>query len=384
MPQQTARKFDEPVLDWELERMIPGSRVAMPKPPRSVGDISNRSHAQGNSLHEYFGGFKEKSALGNRARRKVLIVGAGAIGRSVAHTLRREGRTEVCGFVDDARNGAPEVLGRIEDLPWLARAEFIDEVIVALPAQSLAATAACEIAQRNHLDIRSAIALPEGSWPDATVDRICQVPVISLHREILPYGKLFLKRMLDVLGALIGFALLGPVMALLALLIRLDSPGPAIYAAERVGMRGRRFRCFKFRSMINDANRLQEDLRGLNQREGPIFKIANDPRITRIGGFLRHHSLDELPQLWNVLRGDMSLVGPRPHPVEDVERYDLHDYRRLDMKPGMTGLWQVTARGNPSFELSMHLDLTYIENWTPLLDLRILLLTLRELLHNAD
>ncbi len=153
-------------------------------------------------------------------------------------------------------------------------------------------------------------------------------------------------------------------MAIVALLIRLDSPGPIVYAAERTGAKGRRFRCYKFRSMVTDAEQLKEDLRARNQREGPIFKIDDDPRITRIGRVIRRYSLDELPQLWNVLRGDMSLVGPRPHPVDEVNHYELHQFRRLDVKPGITGLWQITARDCPSFELNMHLDLTYIENWS--------------------
>ena len=140
--------------------------------------------------------------------------------------------------------------------------------------------------------------------------------------------------------------------------------GPVIYAAERTGVKGRRFRCYKFRSMVTNADHLKDDLRAQNQREGPIFKIVADPRITRVGRFIRRYSLDELPQLWNVLRGDMSMVGPRPHPVDEVNHYELHHYRRLDMKPGITGLWQITARHSPSFELNMHLDLTYIENWS--------------------
>jgi lipopolysaccharide/colanic/teichoic acid biosynthesis glycosyltransferase len=168
-------------------------------------------------------------------------------------------------------------------------------------------------------------------------------------------------------------------MALIALLIRLDSPGPVFYTAERAGAKGRRFRCYKFRSMVTNADHLKDDLRARNQREGPIFKIVGDPRITRIGRFLRRYSLDELPQLWNVLRGEMSLVGPRPHPVDEVNHYELHHYRRLDVKPGITGLWQITARHSPSFDLNMHLDLTYIENWSLRLDLRILLSTARVL-----
>ena len=173
--------------------------------------------------------------------------------------------------------------------------------------------------------------------------------------------------------------IVSPLMAIIALLIRMDSPGPVIYSAERIGAEGRRFRCYKFRSMVTDAAQLKEDLRAKNERLGPIFKIDNDPRITRIGRIIRRYSLDELPQLWNVLCGDMSLVGPRPHPIDDVNRYELHHYRRLDVKPGITGLWQVTARDCPSFELNMHLDLTYIENWNLGLDLRILASTVRVL-----
>ena len=166
-------------------------------------------------------------------------------------------------------------------------------------------------------------------------------------------------------------------MAAIALLVRLDSSGPIFYSAERTGAKGRPFRCFKFRSMSTGADQLKETLRDRNQRDGPIFKLADDPRITRVGRFLRRYSLDELPQLWNVLRGEMSLVGPRPHPVDEVNRYELHHYRRLDMKPGITGLWQVTARSSPSFDLNMHLDLTYIENWNLALDVRILISTIR-------
>jgi lipopolysaccharide/colanic/teichoic acid biosynthesis glycosyltransferase len=168
-------------------------------------------------------------------------------------------------------------------------------------------------------------------------------------------------------------------MAVIALLIRSESPGGVIYAAERAGLKGKRFPCLKFRTMVKDADRYRESLWAQNQRDGPNFKLEHDPRVTRVGRFLRHYSLDELPQLWNVLRGEMSLVGPRPHPMDEVNRYDLHHYRRLDVKPGLTGLWQITARRNPSFALNMHLDLTYIETWNLMLDLKILLRTLRVL-----
>jgi len=201
----------------------------------------------------------------------------------------------------------------------------------------------------------------------------------SPHRAPSPGTALSLKRALDVTVAALALLLTSPLMAIVAALTWLDSPGPVVYSAERIGAKGCRFLCYKFRSMVANADDLKENLRARNQREGPTFKIHGDPRITRLGRILRRYSLDELPQLWNVLRGEMSLVGPRPHPVDDVNHYELHHYRRLDVKPGITGLWQITARDCPSFELNMHLDLTYIENWTLLLDLRILLGTIRVL-----
>ncbi len=313
--------------------------------------------------------------------RKILIIGGGPIARSIAQALRNDPlrRAIVCGFVDDELPLSPAVLGRIADLDWIARSEFIDEVILALPGQPAQVREAAEAAFRNHLDIRAVPDLPPGPWPDSGVDRIGDVPIVTLHREPLPSAALFMKRLLDVTGAALGLVLASPVMAIVALLIRLGSPGGIVYTAERTGAKGRRFRCYKFRSMVTNAEHLKEDLRALNQREGPIFKIVDDPRVTRIGRIIRRYSLDELPQLWNVLRGEMSLVGPRPHPIDEVNHYELHQFRRLDVKPGITGLWQITARGCPSFELNMHLDLTYIENWSLRLDLRILASTVRVL-----
>jgi len=170
--------------------------------------------------------------------------------------------------------------------------------------------------------------------------------------------------------------MLWPLMLVIAIAVKLESPGPAIYAGLRVGKRGVPFICYKFRTMVPEANRLRNHLRHLNQRRGPFFKIANDPRVTPLGRFLRKYSLDELPQFWNVLKGEMSLVGPRPHPLEDVAQYNSEHEQRLKVIPGMTGLWQVTARENPSFETCMKLDVGYIRNWSLLLDCKILLRTI--------
>jgi len=172
-------------------------------------------------------------------------------------------------------------------------------------------------------------------------------------------------------------------MLISALAIKFGSSGPVLYAAWRVGRKGRRFRCYKFRTMIADADAHKEDLRQMNERCGATFKMANDPRITQVGGFLRKYSIDELPQLFNVLRGEMSMVGPRPHPVDDYNLYQLEDLRRLDVLPGITGLWQVSARRDPSFEKNVLLDIEYIENWNVVLDLKIALRTIPEVFRGS-
>jgi lipopolysaccharide/colanic/teichoic acid biosynthesis glycosyltransferase len=185
-----------------------------------------------------------------------------------------------------------------------------------------------------------------------------------------------LKRTMDVLVSSLALLFLWPLMLLIGIAVKLESHGPVIYRSRRVGKCGREFDCYKFRTMLAGSDALKESLSRLNERRGPFFKIADDPRVTRFGRFLRKYSLDELPQLWNVLKGDMSLVGPRPHPVEDCARYTSEDRRRLVVTPGVTGLWQVLARANPSFEICMMLDLAYIEKWSLVLDCRILLKTI--------
>jgi exopolysaccharide biosynthesis polyprenyl glycosylphosphotransferase len=198
----------------------------------------------------------------------------------------------------------------------------------------------------------------------------------GLRCEAIPALGRLVKRVLDLVVSSVALLLLWPLMLVIAIAVRLESRGPVIYASLRVGKRGIPFVCYKFRTMVPGANRLRNELHHLNQRRGPFFKIANDPRVTPLGRFLRKYSLDELPQFWNVLKGDMSLVGPRPHPLEDVEQYGAGHEQRLEVTPGITGLWQVTARENPSFETCMLLDVGYIRNWSFLLDCKILLRTI--------
>jgi len=192
----------------------------------------------------------------------------------------------------------------------------------------------------------------------------------------IPKPGSILKRMADIALSVMALLFFWPLLLVIAVAIKLESPGAVIYASLRAGKKGQTFSCYKFRTMFEGADRLREYLREFNERQDPFFKIADDPRVTRLGRFLRKYSLDELPQFWNVLKGDMSLVGPRPHPVDDYARYRPGDSRRLDVKPGITGLWQVIARTNPSFETCMALDLEYVKRWNLLLDCKILLWTI--------
>jgi len=184
------------------------------------------------------------------------------------------------------------------------------------------------------------------------------------------------KRCVDVVGAALALVVLAPVLAVLALIVRTTSRGPVLYRSKRIGRGGRVFTFYKLRSMVKDAHEKREDLNHLNEADGPVFKIARDPRITPIGRFMRSTSLDEVPQFWNVLRGDMSLVGPRPPIPEEVAQYEPWQLRRLDVRPGLTCLWQISGRSRIGFQEWMRLDLEYIRHRSLTLDLKILLRTI--------
>ena len=192
-----------------------------------------------------------------------------------------------------------------------------------------------------------------------------------------------MKRAIDVFLGSLAIIALFPVFVAVAGAIKVDSRGPVLYASPRAGRRGAVFTCYKFRTMRPDADFFKPKLRSRNERSGAFFKLHDDPRVTGVGRWLRRYSLDELPQLWNVLRGDMSLVGPRPHPLDDVARYSVEDRRRLDCSPGITGLWQVTARNDPSFQRCVLLDLEYMNRWSLLLDFQILARTFSAVLNGS-
>jgi exopolysaccharide biosynthesis polyprenyl glycosylphosphotransferase len=267
-------------------------------------------------------------------------------------------------------------LGTLSQLKEIVTKHDIDEVIITIPSER-------EWVQNMITDIRkldvSIKIVPEiFNLVTSTVEigSINALPVVSLVKTPMRGLGFFLKRCMDMFGSIILLILCVPVFALVALAIKLDSKGPVFYRQKRIGKNGRAFQMFKFRSMVANADEILESLESRNEVQGPAFKIKNDPRITRVGRILRKYSIDELPQLINVLKGDMSLVGPRPPLPFEVEKYGDWEWRRLDVLPGITGLWQVSGRSDLSFQQWVKLDIYYIENWSIGLDIKILLKTI--------
>jgi exopolysaccharide biosynthesis polyprenyl glycosylphosphotransferase len=310
--------------------------------------------------------------------RNALIVGAGTVGQALADYLESNKLLgyRFKGFVDGNHSTDGRLRGTIDDLPRIGRAEFIDEIFITIPSERELVKRIALEARQNRWNVKVVPELYDGLGWDAPLHHIGEFPVMELHWEPIPALGLFVKRALDIVFSAAALILLAPALAVIAGFIRLDSRGPSLYQSERVGLKGRTFVCYKFRTMVANADALKKKLIHLNERCGPFFKIKNDPRVTRVGRFLRKYSLDELPQLWNVLKGDMSLVGPRPHTLDDYSRYKVEQLRRLEIRPGLTGLWQVSARQDPSFETTQRLDLHYIDNWDLWLDLKVLVQTL--------
>ncbi len=316
---------------------------------------------------------------------RIIIVGAGEVGRTVMRTIvaRPELGYQIAGFVDDnPQKGKTDIgrfkaLGSLRNLSRLIEEEAVDEVIITLPwmyhRKIMSIVRECE---RRHVSACIVPDLFQMSLSQVDVDDMGGVPLISVREVGFGKGALLIKRGIDVVGAVIGLVLGAPLLALIGLAIRLDSPGPIVFRQTRVGAAGKTFEMYKFRSMREGAEAELEQLRELNEADGPIFKIRDDPRLTRVGRFLRRTSLDELPQLWNVLRGEMSLVGPRPPLPAEVTRYMEWHKKRLEVRPGMTALWQVSGRSTLSFDEGVLLDIYYIENWSLWLDFKILLRTI--------
>lgn len=320
--------------------------------------------------------------------RYLLMVGANERSAEFARKicLRSELGYKLVGFVAESEesmltwgeNHEAPVIGMVDNIRGILERERVDEMVVCLSVEAKFRTVANIIANARELGIVLRI-LPETS--EGAVLRKLHVEefenefVITFFREQLLL-QLLAKRMVDIGFSAITLLILAPVLAVTALLIKLTSPGPVFFAQDRVGMNQRRFRLYKFRSMVVDADARKKDLGHLNELEGPAFKINNDPRITRIGRLIRKTSIDELPQLYNVLRGEMSLVGPRPPLPDEVSQYQWLFRRRLSVKPGITCVWQVSGRSGVTFDEWMKMDKQYVENWSLWLDFKILLKTI--------
>jgi exopolysaccharide biosynthesis polyprenyl glycosylphosphotransferase len=307
-----------------------------------------------------------------------LIVGAGKAGRMILEEIEKRPSLgfRVVGFLDDRAQEEPgglPVLGTPADFESVAAKHFIDEVVVAIPHDRAAAAEIVRRAQQMRVAVR---VVPDHiEEPLAILDTgsIGMIPLLTYkerwqHPSEIPY-----KRLFDVAASAVSLVLLAPVFAVIAVLVKLDSPGPVFFAQKRTGLKARPFDFYKFRSMVKEAEQLKPHLRDKNEiADGVIFKIRNDPRVTKIGRFLRRYSLDELPQLFNVLKGDMSLVGPRPPLPGEVSEYEDTHMGRLSIRPGITGLSQIRGRSDLSFSRWVKWDLWYVNHWSLWLDLKII------------
>ncbi len=307
----------------------------------------------------------------------VLIIGAGRVGQSLFNEIKKRPGLglKIVGFLDDHKLTAPHVVGNILDFERIAQQEFINKVYITIHHDSAVFMRILETAKDLGIGVH---VVPQGYevlGQNFTKYNLGIVPVLE-YSEIRYRHNQRGKRLFDFISSLMILLFTWPIFGVIAVLIKLDSKGPIFYLSKRYGRGGKIFHMYKFRSMIANADEHLNGLRQHNEVSGPIFKMKCDPRLTKIGKFLRKYSLDELPQLLNVIKGDMSLVGPRPLPIEQVEKEDLRQLRRLDVRPGITGLWQIRGRSDVSFERLVRWDIWYISNWSFSLDLYILFYTI--------
>ena len=324
-----------------------------------------------------------------RYSRVVVLVGAGLQARGVVRKLLEspELGIRLQGFMtvqpadtpDDVRaleGLGVRHLGDVSQLIEVLRGEVVDAVIFSVALSDLAAMEELFLACEDlGLDTLLAANLFPHLIAQAELEKLEELPLLRFTTVPHNQAALFFKRLFDLVSSALGLLVISPLLALTALLVKTTSEGPVFFRQERMGLNGRRFMCLKFRTMVANAEALKAELERLNEVDGPVFKIKKDPRITPLGRILRKTSVDELPQLFNVLKGDMSLVGPRPPIPSEVEKYERWQRRRLSMRPGITCLWQISGRSQLDFDTWMKLDLQYIDNWSITLDFNILLKT---------
>jgi exopolysaccharide biosynthesis polyprenyl glycosylphosphotransferase len=315
----------------------------------------------------------------------LLIVGCGPRARQMA-ALIEESRgmgLRLIGFVEPGSESVPAAkfggydLFSLDELAGVLQKQVVDEIIFAVDMQELARLEpviehCADVGMRTRVQLEF---LP-AAYSRIYLEKFRDVQLLSLSSAPDSELRLFFKRVFDVALSGVSLVVLFPFLAFIAAMIRMTSPGPVFFQQTRCGLGGRRFTLYKFRSMINTAEQMRAELHQLNELDGPVFKISDDPRITMVGRWLRRFSLDELPQLWNILRGEMSFVGPRPAVPEEVEQYEDWQRRRLRMRPGLTCTWVLEGRNHLDFKRWMQLDLSYIDNWSLWLDVKIFLLTI--------
>lgn len=316
--------------------------------------------------------------------RRLLVVGSGRLGKLIMQHIAASPHLgySIVGFLHDVHEppgdfGRFRMLGTIDDLALVIRSMQVDEVIIALPTeqhqQTIRSVRLCERLGASFMLVPE---LYELSLSRIDMVAIEGIPLLGIKQKPLNRIQRVLMRLTDIVGALLVLLLGSPFWLCLALLVKLTSPGEVVFSQPRVGAGQRLFQCYKFRSMYKNAEQMQAALLAKNEAQGPLFKMKDDPRVTPIGKFLRRTSLDEIPQLFNVIKGDMSLVGPRPPLPREVAQYEEWQKGRLAMKPGLTGLWQVRGRSDLSFDEGVLMDLYYIENWSLRLYYQILLRTI--------
>jgi exopolysaccharide biosynthesis polyprenyl glycosylphosphotransferase len=321
--------------------------------------------------------------------RTVLIVGTGRRATDIARLIfgHKYWGYKILGFVSDGHrlsNGWARfrIFGNVPDLRRILESgeihEPIDEIVFAVTRKKLDEMKQIFL-MCEELGIRTRVAMNfiQNRVAKMEIEELEGVPFLTFTTTPSNETHLALKRALDVAISLVILALAGPILGIAALAIKFSSPGSVVFKQQRIGLNGRMFTLYKFRTMIDDAHARRDEVAHLNEMNGPVFKMRDDPRVTPVGRWLRRFSLDEVPQLWNVLKGDMSLVGPRPPIPEEVASYHRWHRRRLSMKPGLTCLWQINGRNQiQDFDHWMKLDLQYIDNWSPSLDFKILLRTI--------
>jgi len=316
--------------------------------------------------------------------RRLLVIGATEPGKMVMQSVmsRRDLGYELVGFVEHRETphmqdfGRFRAVGSLADIPDLIEKREVDEIIMALPAAAHEdAWPILRLCETRGIAVKVVPDLFEMNLSRVQVDSIGGIPLLDVQEKPLRRVARATKRAMDIVMSVILLIVSAPLLAVLAALIRAESPGPALLRQPRIGLFGREFCCYKLRTMRLDAADLQSTLEPLNEAQGPFFKIRNDPRRTQVGRRIRRWSLDELPQLWNVLKGDMSLVGPRPPLPAEVVRYEPAHKRRLEVKPGMTGIWQVSGRSDLHFDEMVVMDTSYVDYWSLGLDVKILVRT---------